>query len=378
MIDFDRQYDRRNSDANKWRRCRPGEIPMWIADMDFAVPSPILDALCQRLEHPFFGYDITPQEALKTASWHYKDKYGYEVPQEWLVPVLSVMPGLNVGVMEAGGALMYCTPMYSHIRKLGEEAGVPVVEVPLQLKNGRYTFDFDAMEHAVTPNVKSFVLCNPHNPVGRIFNKQELLDLVEFCHRHGLILLADEIHGEFALDAPHIPLFTLGMQALKNTVTVTSAGKICNIPRLPMGFAVIPDEDLRKRYVVRTHHLFGRGCTLSAIAFQKAFDGSCDIWKEELRSYLRANRAYMEQRIADMPGISVHHSEGTYLAWINCSALEIDCPQRFFREEAGVFMNDGADFGDPHFVRINFACPRRQLEQALDRMELALQKRVRI
>lgn len=110
---------------------------------------------------------------------------------------------------------------------------MPVVEVPLQLKNGRYTFDFDAMERAVTSDVKSFVLCNPHNPVGRIFNQQELLNLVEFCHRHGLVLLADEIHGEFALDAPHIPLFTLSTQALKNTITVTSAGKSATFPAFP-------------------------------------------------------------------------------------------------------------------------------------------------
>lgn len=375
MTEFDRVYDRSKTDANKWRVCTNGEIPMWVADMDFAVPQPILDAVRERLDHPFFGYDITAKNALPSVIEHYRTHFGCEVKEEWMVIVPTVMPGINMACLTAGGRIMYCTPMYSHIRKVAGETELPVTEVPLKLEDGRYTFDFQAMEEAVTPDLTTFILCNPHNPVGRVYTREELMGVLEFCRRHGLLLASDEIHYELVFEGEHIPFFSLCEEAKINTVTVTSAAKTCNIPRMPLAFAVIPDDDLRERYVRMTHGLFGRGSTISGIALKKSYDGSCEQWKRELVSYLRDNRDYMEERIAAMDGLSVNHNEGTYLAWIDCTGAGLSDPFRFFKEKALVYLNDGADFGNKSFVRLNFGCPRSQLEEALDRMERALKER---
>lgn len=372
MTDFDKVYDRTKTDAKKWSVCREGEIPMWIADMDFAVPDPILTAMRERLEHPFFGYDSTAQDAMPCVVQHYKEHFGCDVDPDWLVIIPSVMPGVNMAAMTAYGRIMYCTPMYSHIRKVPGETELPVTEVPLKQDNGRYTFDFEAMEAAVTPDLTCFILCNPHNPVGRVFTREELMQVVSFCKRHQLLLVSDEIHYELVFEGSHLPLFSLCEEAKVNTVTVASAAKTCNIPRIPLAFAVIPDRNLRERYVKRAHGMFGRGPTLSGVALRKAYDGSCEEWKQELVAYLRQNRDEMERRIGEMRGISVNHNEATYLAWIDCRALPVDNPFSFFREKAGIYLNDGAEFGSPGYTRINFACPRSQLARALDRMAGAL------
>lgn len=371
MYDFDKVWDRSQVPNNKWGSCENGEIPMWVADMDFAVPQPIIDALKKRLEHPFFGYDVVSLDALKTVAEHYRRKYSCHVEDEWFVLVPAVMPGVNMGCMTAGGDIMYCTPMYKHIRRVGRETGLSVTEVPLRHENGRYSFDFDAMAKAWRPEIKSFILCNPHNPIGRVYERNELEALAAFCKERGITIVADEIHCEFIFEGVHTPLFTV---CPENSVTVCSAAKICNIPRIPLGFAIIPDEQLRKRYQAQTHGLFGRGATLNGIALEKAFDGSCEQWKEELRRYLRENRDYAEMRAASIPGISMNHNEGTYLAWIDCSALGLEDPNAFFKEKARVLLSGGEDFGDKRCVRINFACPRLQLKEALDRMEKAVRE----
>ncbi|MCC8102944.1 MAG: PatB family C-S lyase [Clostridiales bacterium] len=371
MTDFDKVYDRSKTDAIKWSVCREGEIPMWIADMDLAVPEPILDGIRARLEHPFFGYDKAAQNAMSVVIQHYKDTYGCEIEKDWIIATPSVMPTVSLAVQTAGGRMMYCTPMYGHIRKVPEETGLPVTEVPMRVENGSYTFDFEAMERAVTPDLKSFVLCNPHNPVGRVFTREELSALVAFCRRHELTLVSDEIHCELVFEGEHVPLFSLSEDAKINTVTTSSAAKTCNIPRIPLAFAIIPDPELRRRVMECCHGSIGRGPTLSAAALVKAYDGSCREWKRELVDYLRANRDYMERRIADIDGISVNHNQATYLAWIDCTGLGVEDPFSFFREKAGVYTNDGKEFGAPGFVRLNFACPRSQLKEALDRMQAA-------
>lgn len=375
MTDFDRVYDRAATDAKKWSVCKNGEIPMWIADMDLAVPEPILNAMRKRLEHPFFGYDSTAQDTMPVVAEHYKKRYGCTIDPEWMVVVPAVMSAVGMACLTAGGRIMYCTPMYSHIRRTPKEMGLPCTEVPLKMMaDGHYTFDFEAMEQAVTPDLTSFILCNPHNPVGRVFTREELEMLVDFCHRHNLLLVADEIHYELVFEGNHIPLFSLNEKSRVNTITVASAAKTCNIPRVPLGFAIVPDRNLRERFEETAHGLFGRGATLSGVAMRAAYDGSCEEWKKELVNYLRENRDYMEMRIGQMEGISVNHNEATYLAWIDCGNLPVENPFQFFKEKARVYLNDGAEFGNARFVRLNFACPRSQLKEALDRMEEAVKQ----
>lgn len=372
MYDFDKPFiNQPEWGSFKWDLRKEYEIPMFVAVMDFDTPQPILDALRRRLEFPSFGYDNSA-EALTVLIAHYKKTYGVDIKREWLLNIPSVMPGVNCAVRVAGGAIMYCTPMYSHIRKTPLEAELPCVEVPMKKVDGRYCFDYEAMERAYTPEVKSFILCNPHNPVGRVFSKEELAELVRWCKAHEMLMISDEIHCELILEGEHTPLFACCEEAIHNTVTLSSPNKSCNIPAIPMGYAIIPDAELREKFVRASNHAFIKGLALNAVAFTAAYDGSCDQWKKEALDYLRANRDYMEQRISVIPGLSVLHNEGTYLAWVDCSALGLEVPSDFFREKTGVILNNGEDFGDVQCVRLNFGCPRAQLQEALDRMEKAV------
>lgn len=268
---------------------------------------------------------------------------------------------------------MYSIPMYDHIRRLYAEAKLPVIEVPLKRdENCHYSMDFDALETAVTPSAKSLILCNPHNPVGRVYKKEELLKLQSFCKKHNLLVISDEIHCELDLEKRHIPFFALNEEAADYSVTVSSAGKICNIPGLPMGFAIIPNEALRAKFVSRQDGLQPSGNVVTLAAYEKAYDGSCDLWKDELRAYLSENRDLAEERFRGIPEIQTPHNEGTYLLWLDCSAMGLENPAEFFLEKAGVKVSGGEIYGDCQGVRFNYGCPRSQLLEALDRMEKAI------
>lgn len=238
----------------------------------------------------------------------------------------------------------------------------------------RFTMDFDALERALTPEVRTFILCNPHNPVGRVYTREELEQVVGFCEKHDLLLASDEIHGELALHKPHIPMFSLSERAAAISVTVASAGKICNIPGLPMGFAIIPNPEIRERFMTEKAGTYPAFNVLTLAAYRKAFDGSCEAWKDELRHYLSENLAYLEQRIEAIPRLHMPHNEGTYLAWIDCRELHLENPGKYFLEEAAVMLSGGEVYGDPQCVRLNYGCPRSQLTEVLDRMERAVKK----
>lgn len=375
-MNFGQIYDRRLSNSSKWRNCAPDEIAMTTADMEFPTPQPIITALKDRLEHPFFGYEAVASKALPVVVDHYRRNFECEVDPEWLVYTPSVMPGCNLSCSIAGGTVMYCTPMYGHIRGVAANMDLDRIEVPLKLENDVYSFDFELMEKSITPNVKCFVLCNPHNPVGRMYTREELLQVVVFCRRHDLLLISDEIHCEFAYDRKHIPLFSLNDEAKIKTITLSSPGKICNIPKMQMAYAVIPDPEVRAEFIHRSKGLYTQGGIMEGIAFCKAYDGSCDDWKFGLRTYLRENRDYLAERMKSIPLIQCYHCEGTFLAWIDCTKLDVDDPTDFFLREAKVRLGKGSDFGDEFgkYVRMNFACSRYQLKAAIDSIEAAVNR----
>ncbi|MCD8077601.1 MAG: aminotransferase class I/II-fold pyridoxal phosphate-dependent enzyme [Lachnospiraceae bacterium] len=233
--------------------------------------------------------------------------------------------------------------------------------------------DFEAMEAACDENVKSFVLSNPHNPSGRVFSREELTELQDFCSRHDLLMISDEIHCDLVFEGKHVPWFSVNEEAREHSVTLTSASKTYNIPAIPYAFAIIPNAELRQKYLDICYGLFSPVGVLGIEALRAAY-GQCGEWHRELIAYLRANRDYMEERIRSIPGISVNHNEATYLAFADCRELGLEDPWTFFREKAGVNFNDGRDFDAPGYVRINFACPRSQLKEALDRVETAVRE----
>ncbi len=373
MYNFDRFPDRSGSDSVKWHEATGDVLPMWVADMDFESPQPVVEAITKRAAHPYYGYPYTQDDLKDIIIAHYKRKYGVTVKAEWLVFVPSVIPGVVTALQMMGGKFMYSIPMYDHIRNLYAEAKLPVAEVPLKCdEKMHYSMDMDALDAVVSPDVKSLILCNPHNPVGRVYTKDELLELQEFCKVHNLLVISDEIHCELDLEDRHIPYFAVSDDAAAYSVTVSSAGKICNIPGLPMGFAIIPNKELREKFSGRQDGLLPCANVITLAAYEKAYNGSCDEWKAELRDYLRANRDYAESRFASIPEIRTPHNEGTYLLWLDCSALGMEDPADFFLKNAHVLVSSGKIYGYQRYVRFNYACPRAQLEEAIDRMERAI------
>ena len=373
MYDFDQFPDRAGSDSVKWHEVTGSILPMWVADMDFESAPPVIKAIQERAAHPYFGYPYT-QDLLKDhVIAHYKKKYGVTVRPEWIVWVPSVIPGVVAALQMMGGKFMYSIPMYDHIRNLHAEAKLPVVEVPMKRDaNNRYSMDMDALEAVLSPDIKCLILCNPHNPVGRVYTKEELLRLEAFCTKHHLLVISDEIHCELDLEDRHIPYFAVSDDAAAYSVTLSSAGKICNIPGLPMGFAIIPNESVREKFISRQDGLQPCGNVITLAAYEKAYDGSCDQWKEELRDYLRENRDIAEARFAKIPEIKTPHNEGTYLLWLDCTGLGTEDPADFFLKRALVKVSSGKIYGYSRYVRFNYACPRSQLIEALDRMEEAI------
>lgn len=377
-FNFDRQIDRKHTDSSKWDNQGGDYIPLWIADMDFPVAEPILEALKKRLEHPFFGYTFPGESVYQAVISYYKNRYDFDVKKEWIVFNHGVNTGNNIAARALGGTIMVATPMYPHInQKLPMESGKPVIRVPLKQENGLYTFDFEAMEAAVTEDVTTFVLCNPHNPVGRVFTRKELEDLFDFASRHDIVVVADEIHSDLILEGEHIPAITIGEKAGQRVILHHSASKTYNIPGLPLAFAIIPNVELRRKYGEVAASMHAPFDTFSFIALKTAFTEG-EEWRQELLEYLRENKKWLDERISRIPGLSICHSEGTYLGWIDARETGLKDPAAFFMKEAGVKFNDGDSFSAPGFVRVNFACPRANLEEAFDRVERALNSRENI
>ena len=217
----------------------------------------------------------------------------------------------------------------------------------------------------------TFVLCNPHNPVGRVFTGKELEELFAFAARHDIVVVADEIHSDLILEGEHIPAITLNEAARQRVILHHSASKTYNIPGLPVAFAIIPNEKLRHKYEEVAATMHAPFDTLSFVALEAAFTKG-EEWRQELLEYLRENKKWLDERISRIPGLSICHSEGTYLGWIDARETGLSDPAGFFMKEAGVKFNDRESFSAPGFIRVNFACPRAYLEEAFDKVEKAL------
>lgn len=370
-FDFDIPVERKGTCCEKWDEQGGNFIPLWVADMDFKSPEPILNAIKDRVDHGVFGYTEYDWELTDVIVDYYHKYYSYTIDPDWIVWVPSVMPGANIACRCADGKILYNTPMYPHIRRLHDEAHCPYQEIPLCQKDGVYTFDMESMEKQIEKDVKAFVLCNPHNPVGRVFTKDELVKIVAFCEAHDLLLISDEIHSQLVFEGTHIPAFMINENAKMRSVTLTSAAKTYNMPAIPFAFAIIPNEKVRERYKDIAKGLFATPNALTLKAVKAAYT-LCDDWRKALINYLRDNRDYLEKRIADIPGLKVNHNQATYLSWIDATALDVKDPWAFFRKEAGVNFSNGADFGYPGYLRLNFGCTRALLKEALDKVEAAV------
>jgi cystathionine beta-lyase len=271
---------------------------------------------------------------------------------------------------------MTAVPVYPPFLTAPANSRRHLVKVPLQEKNNRWTFDFDRFESAITADTRLFLLCNPHNPVGRIFSRDELTNLVMICEKHNIVICSDEIHCGLLLDEGkmHLPTATLGQEVAQRTITLMSPSKTFNLPGLGCAFAVISNEKLRRQFITAASGIVPLVNTLGFVAAEAAYRNGAG-WHTELLEYLRGNRDTVARAVGEMPLLSMTPPEATYLAWIDARAADLADPVRFFKN-AGVGLQDGVEFDGPGFVRLNFGCQRPLLEEALDRMKSAMDKYV--
>jgi cystathionine beta-lyase len=372
--------DRRRSDSSKWLLYGQDVLPFWTADMDFRSPEPVIEALHARVEHGVFGYCAEPPELREIVAERLERLYGWQVSPEWIV----FQPGVIVGFTRAcrvsaspGDGVLIQTPVFG-----------PILEAPawnqqvingaklVQSANGYYEVDFQAFEDAVTSRTRVFILCNPHNPVGRVFRLQELERMAEICLQHDILICSDEIHCDLLFPGSHhIPIASLDPEVERRTITLISPSKTFNLPGLRCSMAIIPDPSLRKKLQRAESAHFPEVNTLGFVAALAAYR-DCQDWLDQVLQYLEANRDLVVNYVRSyLPGIHTYRPEALYLAWLDCRQSSISGnPYRFFLEQARVALTDGVTFGSEGegFVRLNFACPRRVLIEALERMKTAL------
>lgn len=368
-FDFDRPIDRRGGDSLKWNRYAGRDIlPLWVADMDFAAPPAVLAALRQRAAHGVFGYAQPWPGLLDAVLDHLQRAYGWSVAAEWLVWLPGLVTGLNVACRAVEGTVLTATPVYPPFFSAPHHSGRRLTRVALHPGETRWELDFAALDAAITPDTRLLLLCHPHNPVGRAWQRDELDALADFAHRRHLVVCSDEIHCGLLLDegCRHIPLASLDADCARRSITLMAPSKTYNIPGLGCAFAVIPDATLRRRFSGAMAGIVPHVNVLGLAACEAAYR-DCDDWHAALIAYLRGNRDCVQDAVAGMPGLAMHPVEASYLAWINACGLGCDNPAAFF-ESAGVGLSDGADFGLPGWVRLNFGCARSVLEEALARM----------
>jgi cystathionine beta-lyase len=378
--DFDQCIDRRHTESVKWNRYDEDVLPMWVADMDFRSPEPVIRALHERVEHGVFGYGSEPPELREVIVERLQRLYGWGVSPEELLFFPGVVTAFNL-VCHAfgshGDGVLLQTPVYSPMLYAPGDAGMTNDEMELtRCTDGRYEVDFDLFERTITDRTSIFILCNPHNPVGRVFRREELAQMAEICLRHNILICSDEIHCDLVFRGHHhLPIATLAPEVSDRTITLMAPSKTFNVPGLKCSLAIVQNPELR-RTLKDTHTGLVHGMNVMGFTGALAAYRDGQPWLDEVLAYLEANLDLVVQYVeAHLPGVSMSRPEGTYLAWLNCHEAGIPGnPHEFFLKEARVAMNDGATFGrgGEGFVRLNFGCPRWRLTEALDRMRDAL------
>jgi cystathionine beta-lyase len=341
----------------------------------------VIRALRERVEHGVFGYGFEQPELYRVMHDRFLKRYSWKVAPEAMVLMPGVTPGNNTACRAFGGpgrGIVMLLPVYPPILRLPDNVGMSRDAASLTRgSDGRYTIDFDAVERAITPRTRMFLLCNPHNPVGRVFTREELRRIADICLRHDLIICADEVHGDLVFPGhSHVPIASLGPEIEARTITLLAPSKTFNLAGLKASLAVIPNQALREKFVASRVDMVQTGNILGYTALLAAYrDGQ--PWLDELLRYLESNRDFLVKYVRDnFPGIEMGVPEGTYLAWLDCRGAGIpgNDPFTFFLESGRVAFNDGVTFGrgGEGFVRLNFGCPRSLLIQGLERMGTAL------
>lgn len=385
MYNFDKIVDRRNTDCVKWNNEIPEDVlPMFIADMDFEVLPEIVEALQKRVNQHIYGYTVlTPAYKNAVVSWM-KTRHNWEIQPEWIVPIFGVVPALNASVQaytQAGDAVLITPPVYGPFSRSVENNGRRLVKSSLINNNGHYTIDFEDFEaKIVNENVKMFILCSPHNPVGRVWTKEELTKIIDICVKHEVMIISDEIHQDFVYKPnKHVPTASINKDATKYIVTCTAPSKTFNLAGLQTSNIIIEDQEKREKFEAVLGNLGVHGVNMMGASTCEAAYTHGAKWVDEMTDYLSETMEYAYDYVnKNIPNVTMTKPEGLYLAWFDFSKLGMtnEEVEEFLATKVKVKPNAGTFFGQEGecFARINFGCPRSYVEEFLRRLEKAVKE----
>jgi cystathionine beta-lyase len=385
--DFDRGLDRRNTCSLKWDFCERAlkekdVIPMWVADMDFAAPEAVIEAVKARAGHGAYGYTMVPRSYWASIVAWLATRYGWQVKREWLTKSPGVVPALNLCVRafsRPGDKVVIQTPVYHPFHSAPANNGRQVVRNPLRFRDGRWTMDLEDLARKVDGRTRLLILCSPHNPVGRVWTREELEALGRVAREKDFLIVSDEIHAELVLGKNrHVPLASLDEDLAARTITCVAPSKAFNIAGLNMSVVVASNRSLLERFDIEAQNTgLTMGNVFGVAALEAAYTHGGG-WLDRLLVYLEGNMDFAAEFVRTrLPRLAFLKPEGTYLALLDCRKLEL--PQRqlneFFLKKARVYFDEGPIFGEEleGFVRMNLACPRATVREALERIEKALE-----
>ncbi|MCY3622330.1 MAG: PatB family C-S lyase [Gammaproteobacteria bacterium] len=367
--------DRRGTSSEKWEKYAGRDVlPLWVADMDLPTAPFVLDAVRERLEHPILGYTAPPARMVEAfVAWLHK-RYGWRVDEDWLVWIPGVVTGFNVAARAAaveGRDLLVPAPVYGPILKVPANSGLRGVISSLVLNRGRWEMDIDDLAAKLSPATAAVLFCNPQNPTGRVYDRGELEALAELALRNNTLVISDEIHCPIVLDATkrHVPIASLDRSIEARSISLFAPTKAFNFPGLNAAVAVIPDPILREEYESAGTGLISVHAPLAFAALTAAFEDDSP-WLDEQNAFLAGNARRLDNAVADMDGVRSTRVEGTYLAWLDVSALGLADAAAAF-EDHGLGLHAGEEFGGPGFLRFNFGCARSILDEAIARLARA-------
>ena len=388
VYDFESIIDRTMKNSVKWTLMKQitgydDLIPLWVADMDFACPPPVVEAIKERAAHPIFGY-TTPSEGYHSGLIKWMDKrHGWKgVEKDWILWTPGVVAGFSIAIQaysQPGDKVVIQPPVYYPFKNQILATGRQIVENPLKNVDGYYEMDFEDLAEKIDDRTKMIVLCSPQNPVSRVWKREELEKLAAICKEKDIIIVSDEIHNDLILgDIKHTPTAIVSEDAMQRTITLVAPSKTFNLAGLTNANAIIPNKKLRDDFQALVRKGSGHSNIFGMVAQDAAYNHG-EAWLEELLTYLRGNLKYLEEFLAEkIPGFKLYPLEGTYLAWVDCSSLGLNDEELsdFMLQKAKLWLDDGTLFGTggSMFMRINLACPKSTLKKALDNLEKAVKE----
>ncbi len=384
--DFDRPIERKNTESSKWDNVKTlfgheDVLPLWVADMDFASPQPVVDALIERAKHPIYGYTRTPSGLVPAVVDRMEKRFGWKIDPSWIIFTPDVVAAVNAAVRALsgpGGKVIVQSPAYPPFWSSVTNSKSTSIVNELKLVDGHYEIDFDDLEACfAAPDARAMILCSPHNPVGRVWTRDELLRIGHLASRYKVPVISDEIHGELIFKGKrHFSFGSLGEEFAANSITSMAPSKTFNLAGLHAAVTIIPDEGLRARFNEARAGVMGSVGLFGLIGMEAAFRYG-DEWLGQALEYIEGNRDYaIDYFRTRIPSIKPVMPEGTYLLWLDCRALGLSPVElrAFFNSKARVGLNDGPSFGQggEGFQRMNLGCPRNTLTEALRRIEAAV------